>query len=364
MATQKLNRAAVLEAPQTRITLKTRPIPSPGADEVLIRNHAIASCPVDWKMQDYNIFISQYPIVLGSDISGVISKVGASVTGFTHGDRVFGFAAVICNSNIDHGAFQTYTILNDFATAPLPPTLSFEEGSMLPMAAATAALGLVVNLGIPRPRSTSSVDAVEQNNAILVWGGASSVGTLVIQMARKIGLTVIATASPKHHTYLKTLGATIVVDYRSPEVVSEISSAAKNLGVLLRYAFDCVSEGETFSQCAKILSNSLSTLGDHENKTRLVLVLPWPGELPRPEGIDISQVIALQLVTQQKELCRWLFHEWLPTALADGSIIPSPHLEIVKGGLESTQVAWDRHKAGVSGAKLVLQVGSEASNAT
>lgn len=350
------NRAAVLESAQARLTTKARPVPRPGDNEVLVRNHAIASNPIDWMMQDYNIFIANYPTVLGSDISGTVTAVGSSVTGIAPGDRVFGFAAVIGNSNIDHGAFQTYTILNDFATTQLPTTVSFERGSTLPMAAATAALGLFVNLEIPRPGSSSSSPVGAQATAILVWGGASSVGSLVIQMAKKLGLVVIATASPIHHTYIKSLGATAVIDYKDAGVVRKIANAAEEAGGCFKYAYDCVSKGETFSQCTQVLFGSSAGPSSRENELRLVLTLPWPEALSKPEGIAISQVIVLELEAKHKELSRWLFHEWLPTALTDGSIVPSPPIEIVPGGLEATQAMWDKQKAGVSGTKLVLQV--------
>ena len=64
----------------------------------------------------------------------------------------------------------------------------------------------------------------------------------------------------------------------------------------------------------------------------------------------------LELEAKHKELSRWLFRDWLPMALMDESIVPSPHVEIVPGGLENTQAVWHKHKAGVSGTKLVLQV--------
>ena len=356
MASRKHNRAAVLDAPHARIALTSRPIPTPGANEVLVHNHAIASNPVDWKMQDYNLFISNYPIVLGSDVSGTVSAVGASVTDISPGDRVCGFAAVICNSNIDHGAFQDYTILYDYATLRLPPTVSFEQGAVLPMAVVTAALGLFVNLGIPTPNSPSWAHSVDTGTAILVWGGASSVGTLVIQMGKKLGLTVIATASPKHHTYLKSLGADLVYDYTSSEVIKDILHDVKESGVRITYAYDCVSAGDTFSQCSELLADKVSNHKKHGDQRKLALVLPWPEGLTKPNDVEVSPVAAMDLVGQRIDLSRWLFREWLPSALADESIVPSPPIEIVEGGLENTQGMLDRHKAGVSGKKLVLQV--------
>jgi NADPH:quinone reductase-like Zn-dependent oxidoreductase len=132
----------------------TRPIPTVSLDEVLVRNYAIATNPVDWKMQDSGSYIQSYPAVLGSDGCGIIAAVGSSVTKFKVRDRVTGFAGVIFLGNADHGAFQTYTLVKEITTLKLPDFLSFEEGATFPMAFATAAIALYVVLGVPRPTGT------------------------------------------------------------------------------------------------------------------------------------------------------------------------------------------------------------------
>lgn len=77
---------------------------------------------------------------------------------------------------------------------------------------------------------------------MLIWGGASSVGTFAIQSAKTLGFTVYATASPKHHGCLEKLGADAVFDYNSGDVVSQIVAAAKKDGVKLHTAH-CVVNG-------------------------------------------------------------------------------------------------------------------------
>ena len=63
-------------------------IPKPGPDDVVIKNHAVAINPVDWKIQDYGLFIQSWPNVLGEDVAGEIHEVGSNVTKFKKGDRV------------------------------------------------------------------------------------------------------------------------------------------------------------------------------------------------------------------------------------------------------------------------------------
>lgn len=346
--TPEKNLAAILETPQSRATVVDRPVPIPGPRELLVRNHAVAVNPLDWKIQEYNFFVDKYPTVLGSDVCGVVEAIGPGVTTVKVGDRVAGFAAVFLKSEIDQGAFQTYTILRDVVVTQIPSFMSYEEGSVLPTAAATAALGLFVNCSIPRPTGSASDGGKE--TGILIWGGASSVGTLTIQVARILGLTIFATASPVHHQYLKSLGASEVFDYKDPQIESKLVAAAKRANVPITYGFDAVSQGNTFSQVTNVLASS----GGQEGK--IALVLPWPDEMPKPKGMTVSLIMALSLWSEQADLSAWLFNDWLKATLEKKIIVPSPKIEVIEGGLRSTQKALDKLKAGVSGTKLVLQV--------
>jgi NADPH:quinone reductase-like Zn-dependent oxidoreductase len=64
------------------------PMPTPGPNEVVVRNYAVAANPVDTAQQDMDRLVSSYPFVIGTDSAGIISAVGAEVTNFTVGDRV------------------------------------------------------------------------------------------------------------------------------------------------------------------------------------------------------------------------------------------------------------------------------------
>lgn len=98
-------------------------------------------------------------------------------------------------------------------------------------------------MGLPLPPATTET-------SILVWAGSTSVGQYAIQLAKAAGLFVITTASPARHSYLKELGADLCFDYKDPNVVSQITQAAKDS---LSYAFDCISEKQTIKQvCASL----------------------------------------------------------------------------------------------------------------
>ena len=145
------NLAAILEEAKANLTVGERPIPKPGPSDVLVRNHAVATNPVDWKMQQSGDFIETYPIVLGSDVSGVVDAVGSDVKHFQKGDRVTGFADVLLSKDPQNGAFQQYTIVKDCALAKIPNSMSFEQGSVLPMSVATSAVAMFLSMEIPRP---------------------------------------------------------------------------------------------------------------------------------------------------------------------------------------------------------------------
>ncbi|KAL1607949.1 hypothetical protein SLS60_002888 [Paraconiothyrium brasiliense] len=131
MADQAKNLAALVPAAKAELVVGERPIPTPGPDEVLVRNHFIGLNPIDWKRQLSGMFISSYPAVLGTDSSGIVESVGSNVTKFKPGDRVLGGADGIISQKPENAAFQTYTILRASSTSKLPSNISLEQAATL-----------------------------------------------------------------------------------------------------------------------------------------------------------------------------------------------------------------------------------------
>jgi NADPH:quinone reductase-like Zn-dependent oxidoreductase len=165
-------------------------------------------------------------------------------------------------------------------TIPLADSMSFEEGSALPLASITASLVIFQQLGFPLPGTG------KKNVPFLVWGGASSVGMYAIQLAALAGATVIATASKDNHELLKSLGAKYTFDYKDSDVIDQIKKAA---GGEVEYGIDCVSVPETVGQGAKaygsngkvglILPVDKSKSGDSiEHKNVIMYCLTMSGE--------------------------------------------------------------------------------------
>jgi len=172
------------------------------------------------------------------------------------------------------GGFQLYSVCSEILVSPIPDSLSFEKAAVLPLSISTASAGLYqkAHLSLPLPNK----DAKPTNKTILVWGGSSSVGSSVIQLAVASGITVLATASKRNHDYVKSLGADKVFDYTNTSITDEIVSALKDhdfAGV-----YDSISTPDTVKSCAEIASK----LGGG----KIATVLPPPEDLP--EGVQAS----------------------------------------------------------------------------
>ena len=85
------NQAAWLDGGGQKLRVAEAPMPKPGPDGVVIQNKALAVNPVDWKIQDYGIFIKEWPAILGTDMAGEVVEVGENVKNVKKGDRVIAY---------------------------------------------------------------------------------------------------------------------------------------------------------------------------------------------------------------------------------------------------------------------------------
>lgn len=151
--------------------------------------------------------------------------------------------------NPANSAFQTYPVVIESLVSKIPDSLSFEQAVVLPLAISTASAGLypkdLINLPLP---SATKRDKI--GKTVLIWGGASSVGATAIQLAAASGATVVTTASPANHEFVKSLGADLVFDYKSPTVVEDIASALTSdlIGV-----YDAIGEDPSFDAVSALL---------------------------------------------------------------------------------------------------------------
>jgi hypothetical protein len=155
----------------------------------------------------------------------------------------------------------------ELGVVPIPDGWSFEEAAHLGVAPLTALQCLHQTLELPSPFEAARHG--DRERAILIWGGASSVGQYAIQFAKLGGLRVLTTASPKNFNLIRGLGADEVFDYRDEKVVEKIRAATGNA---LDIAFDTISEGKTVEQV-------VGAIGDKGGKVAIIL----PYESPRPD---------------------------------------------------------------------------------
>ncbi len=178
------------------------PMPQAGARDLLVKVEAISVNPVDHKMRGAAPD-ADGSRVLGWDVAGVVTAVGEQTSLFKVGDQVY-YAGSIARQ----GANSQFHAVDERIVGRKPSTLGFEQAAALPLTSITAWEALFERLGVSR-------SGAHQGKRILIIGGAGGVGSMAIQLAKKLArLTVVATASrPESAAWCRELGADHVVDH-------------------------------------------------------------------------------------------------------------------------------------------------------
>lgn len=202
------------------LSLNDVPSPAPGAGQVLVRTEAIGVNPLDWKLRSGIRPLPPFdgPRGAGADGAGVVVAVGEGAEGVRVGQAV-AFADA-------KAAYATEVVVDAVSVAPRPADVS---------AADAAALGIPAGTAYQVVRSM----AVGQDDVVLVHGGSGSVGQSLIQFARILGATVIATASEARFDTLRALGAIPVV--YGPGLADRVRAAAPSP---VTVAVDCAGTDE------------------------------------------------------------------------------------------------------------------------
>lgn len=176
------------------------PDPTPGPQDLLVRLSATSVNPVDTKVRAPKEKVESNPRVLGWDAVGDVVAVGSEVTLFKAGDRVW-YAGDISRP----GSNSALQLVDERIAALAPKTLSDVEAAALPLTAITAWETLFERLGLTR----------ESTGRLLIIGGAGGVGSIAIQLARRLtAMKVIATASrPETREWCLAMGAHQVVSH-------------------------------------------------------------------------------------------------------------------------------------------------------
>ncbi|MEL7347569.1 MAG: zinc-binding alcohol dehydrogenase family protein [Pseudomonadota bacterium] len=234
------------------------PAPQPGPQDLLVAVRAVSVNPVDYKVRA-NLAPDGAQRILGWDAAGEVLEVGAAVSGFAPGDRVY-YAGDLTRpgSNAEQQAVDARI------AAKMPATLDFAAAAALPLTAITAWEMLFDRLLIGR-------GAASAGKTLMIIGGAGGVGSIAIQLARALTeATVIATASrPESADWVRRLGAHHVVNHRAP-FAAEVQEIAPD-GVDFIF--------------------STNATGQHwETMTEAAAPQGRIGIIDDPEGIDISRL--------------------------------------------------------------------------
>ena len=184
-----------------QLVLNDVPAPTIARDEILvkIKNTAVNHLDlVEASGTARQILPIDLPWIPGHEFSGVVEQIGSDVSACGPGDAVFG-------TTTGMGSYAEYLAVKAAAIARKPANLSFEEAASVPVASQTAWQGIFTH------------GHLEKGQAILILGGAGSVGAYAVQLASRAGATVIATANGDDAAYLNSIGASRVIDYRDEQ---------------------------------------------------------------------------------------------------------------------------------------------------
>ena len=177
--------------------------PAIGTDDVLVEIHAASVNLLDSKIRDgeFKIFLPyRPPFILGHDVAGVVVKTGTNVRVFNAGDEVY---ARVRDHRI--GAFAERISINEADLALKPKNLTMVEAASIPLVGLTSWQALV------------EVGKVRPGQKVFIQAGSGGVGTFAIQLAKHFGALVATTTSASNAELVKSLGADVVIDYKSQD---------------------------------------------------------------------------------------------------------------------------------------------------
>ena len=172
-------------------------------NDVMVEIHAAGVNPVDAKIRDgeFKLFLPyRMPLVLGSDVAGIVVRVGSKVRRFKAGDEVYAHPG---QDRI--GTFAEFIAMDEADVVLKPKNLMMAEAASVPLVALTAWQVLVERANL------------KKGQKVLIHAGSGGVGTVAIQLAKHIGAHVATTTGTANVDLARSLGADVVVDYKKED---------------------------------------------------------------------------------------------------------------------------------------------------
>ncbi len=185
------------------LRLAEMPTPEPRDDEVLVEIHAAGVNLLDSKIRDGEfklVLPYRLPFILGHDVAGVVAKVGPLVRQFKRGDEVYARP-----DDFRIGTFAEFVPVREASLAPKPENLTMEEAASIPLVGLTAWQALVEKAEL------------KKGQKVFIQAGSGGVGSFAIQLAKHLGATVATTTSTANVALVKSLGAEVVIDYKTQD---------------------------------------------------------------------------------------------------------------------------------------------------
>jgi zinc-binding alcohol dehydrogenase family protein len=228
------------------------PVPEVSGRDLLVRVKAVSVNPVDVKVRMRKQGTPAQPVILGWDAAGIVEAIGPDCRLFRAGDPVY-YAGNI-NRPGSNAAFQ---LVDERIVGRKPKSVGFAQAAALPLTTITAWELLFDRIGVMRGEGG-------EQRSLLVVGGAGGVGSIAIQLARKLtSLTVIATVSrPQTRDWVRGLGAQHVIDHSQPFAPQLQAAGFAGVDIVLALA------------------------GTQRNAAQIVEVIAPQGRLGLIEGMD------------------------------------------------------------------------------
>jgi NADPH:quinone reductase-like Zn-dependent oxidoreductase len=179
------------------------PEPPVKENEVLVEIHSASVNQLDGKIKtgEFKLLLPyKFPLILGHDVAGVVTKVGSKVSRFKVGDEVFSRPA-----DFKIGTFAEYIVVNENDAALKPKNISMEQAASIPLVALTVWQAFVEKAKL------------KNGQKVFIQAGSGGVGTIAIQLAKHLGATVATTTSADNFDLVKGLGADIAIDYKTQD---------------------------------------------------------------------------------------------------------------------------------------------------
>ena len=224
-------------------------------NEVLVEIHSASVNQLDFKIStgEFKLLLPyKFPLILGHDVAGTITKVDSKVSRFKVGDEVFARPA-----DFKIGTFAEYIAVNENDVALKPKNITMEQTASFPLVALTVWQAFVEKAKL------------KKGQKVFIQAGSGGVGTIAIQLAKHLGATVATTTSADNFDLVKSLGADIVIDYKT----QDFETILKDYDLVLNSQ-----DGKTLEKSLKILKSGgrvVSISGPPDVTFAKEIGLPW-----------------------------------------------------------------------------------------